>query len=153
MKTYTFTFPKNNNNSFRNSNARSYTDNLILSNLKKTAPYIAGNIDPDYKSEIIIKPKKTKRIDITINTAPKRKSLDYSKYEDFLAAMSYFSGYDKKDDFDFMLADGTPIKLFADEIQIGYDLLPLNAMTKAIYDSLSMDTKKNIIDIYIKIKK
>lgn len=145
MKTYTFDFNSKSNYSFRNkSNASSILDSFILSNIK----------DNTSDETIIIPRKKDKKINININLNKKNKrDLDFRRYDDFIKAMEYFSNYDDEDTYDFLLDDGTPVKIFADEIQIGYDLIPRTRMTESIFNGLSAKTKKNIIDIYIKIRK
>ena len=55
--------------------------------------------------------------------------------------------------YDFKLYDGTPVKMFSDEIQIGYDLIPLTGFTREYYNSLSESTRKHIIDITIDIQR
>ena len=55
--------------------------------------------------------------------------------------------------YDFKLYDGTPVKMFSDEIQIGYDLIPLTGFTREYYNSLSENTRKHIIDITIDIQR
>lgn len=152
---YTYTFnKKNTRNNPSSNNASKGIDALILSNLKKTAPYIFGAKDYD-EEEIIILPKtkkekKTIKIDITTSkSTPKKPSFD-----EFAKAFFYLMGKNgNADTYDFKLDDGTPIKMYDDEIQIGLDLIPLNNASKRIYDMLSDSRKKEIIDIYIKIKK
>lgn len=170
MKKYTFTIDKNTNrtNNFRteSTNYSKIISDTIAANIIKNNPYLAGSIDPEYRGAIYI-PKTTKKettIDITIPA--RRKSIDIDillnkkkdtgiyDFDRLSKAIKFLANYDSAmDDYDFKTDDGTPIKLFADEIQIGYDLIPLNAFTKSIYDSLSESTKKSIIDIYITINK
>ena len=157
--TYTFDLnKKNNKNTFNTpSNASSYIDNLISLNLKKTMPYIFGDTGFDENEDIIIIPKSTskktkKTIDIDI-TIPGKSSKKPTYAEFTKAFLHLLNTSDYADTFDFKLDDGTPIKLFDDEIQIGYELIPLNEGTKKIYDILSANRAKEIIDIYINISK
>lgn len=158
MKTYTFNLGKKNNTTFTPSfsNDRSFTDALIFNNLKSTIPYIFGEDDNNIiitpKSSSFFTPKKESKtiIDITIKKSSAKKPSN--DYDEFMKAINFLRN-NNKDTYDFLLADGTPIKLFSDEIQIGYDLIPLNKLTRGFYDSLSSSTKKNIIDIYIDLTK
>lgn len=140
------------------TNAHAYTDAIILSNLKKTAPYLFGKTSAetleDGKTYSFEKKAPTKKsIDITISGIKKARKEpakpDYATFAKAFMRLLNSEGYG--DTYDFKLDDGTPVKMFADEIQIGYELLPLTEATKFIYDKLSDSRKKNIIDIYINI--
>ena len=159
--TYTIdiTTTKKNPSNFNKSNASAYIDNLVLSNLKKTAPYLFGKyaIDDDYLKDgetyVFTKkksPKKAKTIDITISGLKSKKAANYD-LDSFTKAVLYLLRKDGGDTYDFKLDDGTPVKLFDDELQIGYELLPLTEGTLYLYNALSESRKKNIIDIYINI--
>lgn len=162
--TYTFNISKNNNNNtFSTSSNRNDSKNIdaiILSNLKSNIPYL---FDEDDDNDIItFTPKKTKKdiitfipkkkntIDINISTGKTKKN--GITFGEFCKAFNYLMS-NEKDTYDFKLDDGTPIKIFSDEIQIGYELLPLTTGTKRIYNLLSDKRKKDVIDIYINIKK
>lgn len=168
MKTYnidiTINKSKKNNNPSSFGSASAYIDNLILTNLKKTAPYLFGKsghaciIDDDFiftpnnklesgKTYTFTKGENKKTIDIFI---PSKKTTK-PDYITFSKALAHLLGKNCGDTYDFLLDDGTPVKMFADEIQIGYELLPLNEATKYIYNALSDSRKKDIIDIYINI--
>ena len=168
MKTYnidiTINKSKKNNNPSSFGNASAYIDNLILTNLKKTAPYLFGKsghaciIDDDFiftpnnklesgKTYTFTKGENKKTIDIFI---PSKKATK-PDYVTFSKALAHLLGKNCGDTYDFLLDDGTPVKMFADEIQIGYELFPLNEATKYIYNALSDSRKKDIIDIYINI--
>lgn len=155
MKTFTFNVNKKSNTSNNNNNASAYINDVVLSNLKKVVPYAftSGVIDEDYEPTIVLTPKKTKKvinIDVDVTTKPKMKDA----YTEFMDAVKYLSHRnDLCDTYDFLMADGTPVKIFADEIQIGYTLIPLKKFTKKMYNKLSTASKKTIIDIYVKIKK
>lgn len=156
MKTYTFNLgTSNKKNNPSKSNNISYINALISSNLKKAAPYLFDDGDI-FGGEIIIparKAKKTIDIDITIKNGKKHTSLDFTKYTDFMKAIDFLTSNKYDDSADFYLSDGTPIRIFDDEIQIGYELIPLRKLTKKKYNSFSNKTKKAIIDLYIKISK
>ena len=168
MKTYnidiTINKSKKNNNPSNFGSASAYIDNLIFTNLKKTAPYLFGKsghaciIDDDFiftpndklesgKTYTFTKGENKKTIDIFI---PSKKATK-PDYITFSKALAHLLGKNCGDTYDFLLDDGTPVKMFADEIQIGYELLPLNEATKYIYNALSDSRKKDIIDIYINI--
>lgn len=157
MKTFTFNVNKKTNTSSNNSNNNSaYIDNLVLSNLKKTVPYLFtsnGTIDVDYIGNDFVPNKKKVKIDITVKK-PKKTIVVKDTYTDFIKAVKYLAGHSSEcDTYDFMMIDGTPVKIFSDEIQIGYDLIPLNDFTLDMYNKLSAESKKSVVDIYIKIKK
>lgn len=147
---------KNNPSNFIKSNASAYIDSLVLSNLKRTAPYLFGKSTADDKLEdgktytFTKKAKKSKTIDITISGLKPKKATNYD-LDSFTNAVLYLLGKDGGDTYDFKLDDGTPVKLFDDELQIGYELLPLTEGTLYLYNTLSESRKKNIIDIYINI--
>lgn len=149
---------KKNPSNFIKSNASAYIDSLVLSNLKKTAPYLFGKSTTDSylkdgETYVFTKkksPKKAKTIDITISGLKSKKAANYD-LDSFTKAVLYLLGKDGGDTYDFKLDDGTPVKLFDDELQIGYELLPLTEGTLYLYNTLSESRKKNIIDIYINI--
>lgn len=185
MKTYNIDITINKNKKSSNpsiiNNASAYIDNLILTNLKKTAPYLFGKnkrttciIDDDFilgnKSTAYIidddftplyndklesgkvysfDKNKKKTIDITIGG--KKYTGGSPDYITFSKAVKYLLSGGNGDTYDFKLDDGTPVKMFSDELQIGYELFPLNEGTMYLYKTLSESRKKNIIDIYINI--
>ena len=147
---------KNNPSNFTN-NASAYIDSLVLSNLKHTAPYLFGKSIADDKLEdgktytFTKKAKKNnKTIDITISGL-KAKNAYTPDYDTFEKAVNYLLHKNGSDTYDFKLDDGTPVKLFDDELQIGYELFPLTEGTMFLYNALSESSKKNIVDIYINI--
>ena len=147
---------KNNPSNFIN-NASAYIDSLVLSNLKHTAPYLFGKSIADDKLEdgktytFTKKAKKNnKTINITVSGA-KAKNVYEPDYNTFEKAVNYLLHKNGGDTYDFKLDDGTPVKLFDDELQIGYELFPLTEGTMFLYNALSESSKKNIIDIYINI--
>lgn len=143
MKKYTFKLnntPKTNNVN-NNENYSKIIDNIISANIRKNNPWI------EQKSN-------TKNININIHHPKKVYTLDFNDYDDVFDAIKYIYGYKKeKPLYDFKLADGTPVKMFSDEIQIGYDLIPLTSFTREYYGMLSESTRKHIIDITIDIKR
>ena len=148
MKTYTFTLNTSNNPSNSRSNASKAIDALILSNLKKSFPYLGGKANDD--DTFIIKSKKAKKtidIDITLKKGGKKTPKKATPLGLFIKALAAMA--DAKDTYDFKLDDGTPIKIFSDEIQIGYDLYTLENGYKEIANRTSDAKKKTIIDIFI----
>lgn len=166
MKTYTISFDNNitRNNTRtpnRDTNYSAIIDNAILANLKKNTPYLFGDTPKKEKKSATIYDfigKKTPKTTTFEFNLPGRKAFDIEitkdySYDNLLNILSSISkNYSSMDTYDFII-DGTPIKIFSDEIQIGYDLIPLNKLTKSFYDSLKESTKKTIIDIYIEINK
>lgn len=159
MKTYTFTFDnttRNNTarNNFSSANYSSIIDDIILANIKKNNPYLFEERTSRPATIIFDTPKKKSiDIDITINKPKTERSYTFDALSKAIKRLANYRSNIENDIYDFKLEDGTPVKLFCNEIQIGYDLIPLNNFTKKLYDSLSESSKKNIIDIYIKINK
>ena len=91
----------------------------------------------------------TRTIDITITK--KANKFDYRKYADFKHAVDHILSL-YNDRADFYLPDGTPVRIFEDEIQVGYELIPFYKIKKD-YSNISDTVKKAIIDIYITISK
>lgn len=155
--TFTFNTGKKNNGFDINNASINYSktlDDIILSNLKSTTPYIFKDATLGAAFDELNKTK-TKSIDITINSGAKSSK----KIPTLLDAINYFKGNDYNftklmSDYPTYHINGTPITIFEDEIQIGYDLIPFNLFDNYDYiNSLSNNTKKTIIDIFITIKK
>lgn len=147
MKKYTFKIDNTAKTTINPSNTYSeIIDNIISSNVIKNNPWFA-TIDET--------PKRKKNININIDITRKpKKTYTYNSidYGDIFDMIKFIYNYKcEKPSYDFKLHDGTPVKMFSDEIQIGYDLIPLTGFTRAIYDSLSESSRKQIIDIYIDI--
>ena len=147
MKKYTFKIDNTAKTTTNPSNTYSeIIDNIISSNVIKNNPWFAT---------IEETPKRKKNININIDITRKpKKTYTYNSidYGDIFDMIKFIYDYKcEKPSYDFKLHDGTPVKMFSDEIQIGYDLIPLTGFTRAIYDSLSESSRKRIIDIYIDI--
>lgn len=170
MKTYNIDITINKNKKSSNpsiiNNASAYIDNLILTNLKKTAPYLFGKnkrttyiIDDDFtplyndklESGKVYSYDKNKKKTIDITIGGKKYTGGSPDYITFSKAVKHLLSGGNGDTYDFKLDDGTPVKMFSDELQIGYELFPLNEGTMYLYKTLSESRKKNIIDIYINI--
>lgn len=147
MKKYTFKIDNTAKTTINPSNTYSeIIDNIISSNVIKNNPWFATiNETPKRKKDI--------NINIDITRKPKKTyTYDNIDYGDIFDMIKFIYNYKcEKPSYDFKLHDGTPVKMFSDEIQIGYDLIPLTGFTRAIYDSLSESSRKQIIDIYIDI--
>lgn len=147
MKKYTFKIDNTAKTTINPSNTYSeIIDNIISSNVIKNNPWFATiNETPKRKKDI--------NINIDITRKPKKTyTYDNIDYGDIFDMIEFIYNYKcEKPSYDFKLPGGTPVKMFSDEIQIGYDLIPLTGFTRAIYDSLSESSRKQIIDIYIDI--
>lgn len=147
MKKYTFKL--DNTKKINNESTNNYSkiiDDIISANVIKNNPYF-DSIPSTTKS-------KTINIDIHLGKkSPKydKKSFDYGDI--FNALKTIYNLKNEKPMYDFKLYDGTPVKMFSDEIQIGYDLIPLTGFTREYYNSLSESTRKHIIDITIDIQR
>ena len=153
MKHYTIKINKNNNTSFnfRNTNNPSKDlDNLILSNLIKMNPYLAKEKDDDLINAMLAE---TNIIGdrILIPNRDNSYLLKDNFDTEFIKAAKFLSTYtpNKKS---YILFDNTPIAFFEDEIQIGYDLIPLYKLgTEKYYKFFTPKFKNTIINIYISI--
>lgn len=146
MKKYTFKIDNTAKTTTNPSNTYSeIIDNIISSNVMKNNPWFANIETPKHKKDINI------NIDIT-RKSKKTYTYDSIDYGDIFDMIKFIYDYKReKPSYDFKLPDGTPVKMFSDEIQIGYDLIPLTGLTRTFYDTLSESSRKHIIDIYIDI--
>ena len=146
MKKYTFKIDNTAKTTTNPSNIYSeIIDNIISSNVMKNNPWFANIETPKRKKDI--------NINIDITRKPKKTyTYDSIDYGDIFDMIKFIYDYKReKPSYDFKLPDGTPVKMFSDEIQIGYDLIPLTGLTRTFYDTLSESSRKHIIDIYIDI--
>ena len=145
MKT-TYTFGKNNKfNNFHTSSKPNYSkiiDDIILADIIDKNSYLFGKTTLDADDILLTaKPTKENKLDNAIKFLS-----NYKKYKtSFKCPFALNKTY--------TLTDGTPVVFYDDEIQIGYELIPLNEGTKKIYEILSANRAKEIIDIYINISK
>lgn len=162
MKTTTFTIKNNNTNNTNNGSNTNYSsmlDSIILSNIKKTTPYI---IDSEYKKTTPIYTfKKYDAIDPFI-AAMLSEHGDYTpsslslKDIDFIKAAKYLANYKTSNKIKFgktyHLADGTPIIFFKDEVQIGFDAYDYDDLLNIDFlNGLTTKKKDMIINIVINI--
>jgi hypothetical protein len=91
---------------------------------------------------------------IIINNYDNRYLLkDYFDNDEFTKAAKFLSTYTptKKS---YIINKTLPITFFEDEIQIGYDLIPLHKLASPeYYTTFTPDIKKAIINIYISISR
>ena len=144
MKKYTFYTKKTNNNTTPSNNYSKILSNIISANILKANPYFEN-----------ITPKKTKNIDIEIEIEKKPTyTFKDDQYEEILKAIDiFYATLIDTDTYDFKLPDGTPVKKFNNEIQIGLDLIPLNKFTGKIYEYLKDMNKDKIYEFYINLPK
>lgn len=165
MKTMTFNISKSkkNSNNFRiNNSLTDYSkilDAIITSNVKAKNPYLFGEDTGwdgfDYstkkpiKIDITLKKKNTSCSGCPLKGMCKDYNYDLNTFAD---AIEFLTSYKGKDDYDFKLCDGTPVKFFHDHVQIGYNLYYLGSDYSPIYAALDEPAKKSIIDIYVNLK-
>ena len=144
MKKYTFYTKKTNNNTIPSNNYSKILSDIISANILKANPYFEN-----------ITPKKTKNIDIEIEIEKKPTyTFKDDQYEEILKAIDiFYTTLIDTDTYDFKLPDGTPVKKFNNEIQIGLDLIPLNKFTGKIYEYLKDINKDKIYKFYINLPK
>lgn len=144
MKKYTFYTKKTNNNTTPSNNYSKILSDIISANILKANPYFEE-----------ITPKKTKNFNIEIEIEKKPTyTFEDDQYEGILKAIDlFYSGLIDENTYDFKLPDGTPVKKFGNEIQIGLDLIPLNKFTEKIYEYLKDMNKKKIYEFYINLPK
>lgn len=159
MKHTTFYFDTNKNNASNNNingsiNYSKALDDIILSNLKKSTPYIFKDATLGAAFNELESTPKTKSIDIYINSGAKSSK----KIPSLIDAINYFKGNTSKlysaFEYPTFKIGNDYITIYEDEILINNDLIPFDLFGDIDYISgLSDSTKKTIIDIYITIKK
>lgn len=167
MKHYTIKINKNNNNNtFRTNNASKNLDDLLLSNIIKMNPFLGYKSDDDTIKINFTKNDSSDIIDAALREAGLKGddriiiSNRYDSYlkddfdTEFAKAARFFSSYTPDNKKTYILADGTPIGFFEDEIQIGYDLIPLYKFgSPKYYNLFTPEKKKIIINLYISINR
>ena len=140
-------------NIIENKNNSKILDDIINNNIIKNNPWLVDDLFfPKKKNDGITdilnsifniptpKPKKkTTTITVELKTKKNTSILDMLDY--ILDKMQ------EKDDYDFVLPDGTPVKMYSDRIQVGFHTIPLFE-TNNFYNSLGNNTKKTIYEIY-----
>jgi len=160
MKRYTINLKDN--SIFRTNNtanASKALDDLILGNMISMNPYL----DKSGTKKIYIKTDRSDdTLDAMINEMNKSEFIiipnkNYRSYlkgnfdSEFAKAAKFLANYKPKKTT-FKLYDDNFIKFFEDEIQIGYDLIPIyDLISPSRYSRLSDNTKNIIINFYITI--
>ena len=144
MKKYTFYTKKTDNNTIPSNNYSKILSDIISANILKANPYFED-----------ITPKKTKNINVEIEIEKKPMyTFKDNQYEEILKAIDiFYTTLIDTDTYDFKLPDGTPVKKFNNEIQIGLDLIPLNNLTNKIYEYLKKMNKEKVYEFYINLPK
>lgn len=160
MKHYTIKFNNNNNSnnfSFRNlfrRNSSKTLDDIILSNVVKMNPYLKKTYKSDPLLDAMFEDAGLYTTDnIVVIPDGTRYLLKDDIDLDFITAANFLSSYTPKKKT-YTLFDKTPIVFFEDEIQIGYDLIPLDYLrTPKYYSTFTPAMKKTIINIFISINR
>lgn len=143
MKTYIYNIKKNNNYNINDLYTPEYTMEDLKTDINNgyTEKYSWWNL-------LKGKPKKTNKTYTFIPTYDSYNTYDNKKlYTFFINNLNdYTPSYD---DYDFELGDGTPVKIYSDFIQVGYDIIPRNSFT--YFADLTPKKKKTIIEIITKI--
>lgn len=164
MKTYTFELPK------KKDTAKAYKD-ALMERVITAYPWLTIDSKFDYPKSNLGIEYATAGDTITLglskthnvswlpkecNMCPLNYLCDNTNYNletEFFKAMNALDLYAKAHcpikDYDFEDIFGTPIKIFDNFIQIGYEVIPIK---HGSLDYLKSNTKKTIIDITIKIK-
>ena len=134
MTTYTFNFPKK-------SNIKSNKD-ILADKILNAYPWLSGEKEEKETLDIYL----IDSISCPIGKKSTLLTLDDLENEFFTFARNYSSlakDYDFEDEF------GTPIRIFDNFVQIGYEVIPI---VPGSLNHLKPKTKKTIIDITIKLK-
>lgn len=128
MKKYTFTIPKNNVENYKES---------LMDRVINAYPWMIGK-----------KKEEETKYNVNINF-----SNDTLTDDAFITAMHWLNDYAESgiftSDYDFTDIFGTPVKIFHNFVQIGYDIIPI---APGSLNHLKKETKKTVMEIIIKIK-
>lgn len=175
MKTFTFTLPKNNDTAKIYKNK--LMDRIVTAypwlTVESETDYPYSNYDIKYAGAgdtITLGISKTHNVswlphelytDMTSEELALKlfgidpyNNINFNLETEFSKAMNALNLYALKNcpyekDYDFINEFGTPVKIFDNFIQIGYDIIPIEAGSM---NHLKPKTKKVILDIIIKIK-
>ena len=153
MKHYTIKINKNNNNSFNfRTNTSKSLDDLILSGLKKMNPFLSKTNDSTLDAMFIDAGLNIDNDHILIPNRDYGYLLKGNFDTEFTKSAKFLSKFTPKKKY--ILFDGTPIEFFEDEIQIGYNLIPLYKLTSpTYYNTFTTEIKNTIINIFITIRR
>lgn len=166
MKTYTFTLPK------KEDTAKIYKDNLMKRvitaypwlTIDSKIDYPYSNVGVEYAGAgdyITLGLSNTHNVSWLPKecaTCPfkcwKNDTINFDLETEFFNAINALDTFAKSNypfakDYDFKDEFGTPIKIFDNFVQIGYDIIPI---ATGSLNYLKPKTKKTIINITIKIK-
>ena len=157
MKHYTIKLNNKNNNSFsfRNliNNPSKSLDDIIFANLIKMNPYLDDSKE-DATLDAMLAEANMTGDRIIIPNRDNGYLLKDNFNTEFIKAANFLSNYAPKTKKYYTLFDGTPIKFFEDEIQIGYDLIPLYKLeSPKYYNTFTPTIKNTIINIFISINR
>lgn len=128
MKKYTFSFPKN--------NAKDIYKEKLMNRVINAYPWMIEEKKEEPKYDMYV-------------TA----SGNWFTDAVFCSSMEWLGEYAKhnslSDEYDFEDIFGTPIKIFNNFVQIGYDIIPI---APGSLNHLKKETKKTVLEILIKIK-
>lgn len=160
MKTYTFKLPKN------NKTAKTYKE-VLMDRVVTAYPWMTVESKTDYPKHsfgieyagandlITLGISKTHNIGwLPNNTYAFTNNCEFDLETEFFDAIKVLDLYAKKNypfakDYDFTDEFGTPVKIFDNFIQIGYEVIPI---AMGSLNHLKPKTKKIVLDITIKIK-
>lgn len=137
ITTYTFTLPKKNNNA--NTYKESLADKML-----NAYPWLGGKKEKKTTFDLYMIDSIPNNTYYTANDFLSNK---YDLEDEFFKALAGLSSFAK--DYDFEDEFGTPIRIFDNFVQIGYEIIPI---IPGSLNHLKPKTKKTIIDITIKIK-
>lgn len=141
--------------------------NQLLTNVMKAYPFLTfkSKVDYPYSSVgvelakggdyITVGMDSTNDISWLPSYANKYEAECIDLYTDFDRAMNALDNYARKnnpfyDDYDYITEFGTPVKIYNDFVQVGYNIIPRNNIH--FLKGLRPAEKKQIINIIIKIK-
>lgn len=137
ITTYTFTLPKKNNSA--NTYKESLADKIL-----NAYPWLGGKKEKKTTVDLYLLDTIPTNLGYTANDFLSNR---YNLEDEFFKAIAGLSSLAK--DYDFEDEFGTPIRIFDNFVQIGYDIIPI---MPGSLNHLKPKTKKTIIDITIKIK-
>lgn len=165
MKKYTFTLPKNNNT------AKSYK-NTLMNRIITAYPWMTVEskydntqhgtgiqsatggdmitVGLDRYNDVSWLPEMCKNCPFMFDGNVTNFDLE----KEFFAAIEALNSYAMEHcpfdaDYDYKDVFGTPVKIFDNFVQIGYDIIPIS---RGSLDHLKKETKKKVIEITINIK-
>lgn len=174
MKTYTFTLPKNNNtaNKYKEMLMDRITTAYPWMTVESNIDYpfsddgieyagagdmitlgISKTHNVSWLPKEIYKDYTTRQLAIKLFGFDPHKNINFNLETEFESAMKALKNYATTHcpfkDYDYETEFGTPVKIFDNFIQIGYEIIPIKAGS---LNYLKPETKKTVINIIVKIK-